>query len=526
VMLTTRAAVDPLKGKPFDVEAHHAFAQKASEQSIVLLKNEGGILPLKKGSKVAVIGEFAQKARYQGAGSSVVNCTKLDHTMDVIGNFDLDVVGFEPGYPRHGDPDEAMRKKAVELALRADYVLLYLGLDEISESEGLDRSTLAIPQCQIEVLRAVSAANPNVIVVMSAGSSVEMPWLDRCKGLVHGYLCGQAGASAVLKVILGEVNPSGKLSESYPVKYADCSSAPYFPAKERSVEYREGLYVGYRYYETAKIPVTFPFGFGLSYTTFEYSDIKATDKAVTFTLKNTGSVDGAEIAQVYVSAKAPAVYRPAKELKGFAKVSLKTGESKEVTIGLDDKAFRYWNRKTNRFEIDGGEYDILVGASVADIKLSAAVTVEGTNAPAPTDLASIPSYVKGDIKKVSDREFEALLGHEIPDGKWAGTIQANDAIAQLYYANSLKARLVWKVMDGMLKKSIEKGEPDLNITFIYNMPIRAIGKMAGGMVSQDMCDGILDIINGQGIGFLKGLGKLVGGFFKQLGVSKKQKALE
>jgi len=207
-------------------------------------------------------------------------------------------------------------------------------------------------------------------------------------------------------------------------------------------------------------------------------------------------------------------------------VSLKAGESKEVTIGLDDKAFRYWNRKTNRFEIDGGEYDILVGASVADIKLSAAVTVEGTNAPAPTDLASIPSYVKGDIKKVSDREFEALLGHEIPDGKWAGTIQANDAIAQLYYANSLKARLVWKVMDGMLKKSIEKGEPDLNITFIYNMPIRAIGKMAGGMVSQDMCDGILDIINGHGIGFLKGLGKLVGGFFKQLGVSKKQKALE
>ena len=189
--------------------------------------------------------------------------------MDVIGRFDLIVVGFEPGYPRHGAPDAEMAARAAALAKNADYALLYLGLDEISESEGLDRSTLALPQCQIETLKAVSAANPNVIVVMSAGSSVEMPWLDRCKAMVHGYLCGQAGASAVLKVLLGEVNPSGKLSESYPVRYEDCSSAPYFPAKERTVEYREGLYVGYRYYDTAKVPVLFPFGFGLSYVQLE-----------------------------------------------------------------------------------------------------------------------------------------------------------------------------------------------------------------------------------------------------------------
>ncbi|MBQ9189276.1 MAG: glycoside hydrolase family 3 protein, partial [Clostridia bacterium] len=271
VMLSTRKAVNPLKGKPFDKDAHHAFAQKASEESIVLLKNESRILPLQKGAKVAVIGEFAQKARYQGAGSSVVNCTKLDHTMDVIGNFDLNVVGFEAGYPRHGATNPEMQQKAVELAKKADTVLLYLGLDEISESEGLDRSTLSLPKCQIELLDAVAAANPNIVVVMSAGSSVEMPWIDKVKGLVHGYLCGQAGASAVLKVLLGEVNPSGKLSESYPIKYEDCSTSTYFPAKERSVEYREGLYVGYRYYDTAKVPVLFPFGFGLSYTSFAYS---------------------------------------------------------------------------------------------------------------------------------------------------------------------------------------------------------------------------------------------------------------
>ena len=526
VMLETRKAVDPLKGKGFDKEAHHAFAQKASEQSVVLLKNENNILPLKKGAKVAVIGEFAQKARYQGAGSSVVNCTKLDHTMDVIPNFDLDVVGFEAGYPRHGDPNPEMQAKAVELAKKADYVLLYIGLDEISESEGLDRSTLALPKCQTEVLNAVAAANPNVIVVMSAGSSVEMPWIDKVKGLVHGYLCGQAGASAVLKVILGDVNPSGKLSESYPYKYEDCSSAPYFPAKERSVEYREGLYVGYRYYDSANVPVLFPFGFGLSYTTFAYSDLTADDRKVTFTLTNTGDRDGAEVAELYVHAINPSVYRPKKELKGFAKVFLKAGESKQVTIELDDKAFRYWNSVSNRFEIDGGEYELLIGASVEDIKLKATVAVKGTDAPASENKAELPSYWKADIKAVPDAEFEKLLGHKIPDGKWAGVIQPNDAIAQLYYAKSLKARFVWKIMTAMLNKSIEKGEPDLNITFIYNMPIRAIGKMAGGMVSQEMCDGILDIINGHGIAFCKGLGKIIIGFFKQMGVAKKQKALE
>ena len=525
VVLSVRKATEQYKGKKFDVDAHHAFAQKCSEESIVLLKNDDSILPLRKGANVAVIGEFAQKARYQGAGSSVVNATKVDHTMNVIGDFDLNVVGFEPGYPRHGATDAAMCQRAAELAGKADVVLMYIGLDEIAESEGLDRSTLALPQCQIDALKAVSDANPNVVIVMSAGSAVEMPWLTQCKALVHAYLSGQAGARAALRVIMGEVNPSGKLSESYPVKYEDCSTASYFPAKERSVEYREGLYVGYRYYNTANVPVLFPFGFGMSYTTFEYSDIKVDGNSVAFTLTNTGSMDGAEVAQMYVHAVNPGVYRPNRELKGFAKVFLKAGESRTVTIPLDDKAFRYFNTVTNQFEIDGGSYEIQIGASVEDIRLTATVDVKGTPAVSE-DAAKLPSYFKGDIKAVSDGEFEALLGHAIPDGKWSGTIRANDAIAQLYYAKSLKARLVWKIMTGMLNKSIAKGEPDLNITFIYNMPIRAIGKMAGGMCSQQMCDGILDIVNGHAIGFFKGLGKIIGGFFKQRKIQKKCKAME
>ena len=431
VILSTTKAVAPLKGKPFDVEKHHAMAAKASEQSIVLLKNEGGILPLKEGTTVAVIGEFAQKARYQGAGSSVVNPTKLDHTMDVIGNFDLDVAGFEAGYPRSGKGDPAMQQKAVELAQKADVVLLYIGLDEISESEGLDRAHMKLPQSQVDLIEAVSAVNPNIVAVMSAGSAVEMPWLSKVKALIHGYLCGQAGASSVLKAIMGQVNPSGKLAETYPAKYEDVSSAPYFPAKERTAEYREGLFVGYRYFETANVPVLFPFGFGLSYTTFEYSDLTVSEKEATFTLKNTGKMDGAEVAQLYVSKTDGEVFRPVKELKGFAKVFLKAGESKKVTIPLDDKAFRYFNVNTNKFEVESGEYSILIGASVADIKLSGKVSVQGTNADSPYDKAKFAKYFSGDIKNISDAEFEALLGRPIPDGHWIVTLDMNDAICQL-----------------------------------------------------------------------------------------------
>ncbi|MBQ9267967.1 MAG: glycoside hydrolase family 3 C-terminal domain-containing protein [Oscillospiraceae bacterium] len=526
VVFSTHEAVSKYAGHEFDVDAHHAMAQKASEESIVLLKNEGGILPLAPNTKVAVIGDFAETPRYQGAGSSVVNPTKLDSTMGVIGNYAFDVVGFEKGYPRVGAGDAAMQQKAVELAKKADVVLLYLGLDEISESEGLDRSHMKLPQSQIDLLEAVAAVNEKVVIVMSAGSAVEMPWLDKCKAMVHGYLCGQAGAGAVLKAILGEINPSGKLSESYPVKYEDVSSAPYFPAEQRNVEYREGLYVGYRYFETAKVPVLFPFGYGLSYTTFAYSNLKVTDKEATFTITNTGNVDGAEVAQLYVSPKAAKVFRPAKELKGFTKVFLKAGESKTVTIPLDDKAFRYFNVVTDKFEIDGGEYDILIGASVADIKLTGTVTVTGTDAPVPFDMAEMLPWASGQVKNVSDEEFEKLLKQPIPDGKWAGTLQMNDAICQLYYAKSLKARFVYKIMTGMLNKSIAKGKPDLNIIFIYNMPFRAIGKMAGGMVSQDMCESIVQIVNGHGIAFLKGLGGLIGGFFKQQKVMKQAKQIK
>lgn len=440
--------------------------------------------------------------------------------MDVIGNFGLDVVGFEAGYPRSGKGNSEMQAKAVELAKKADIVLLYIGLDEISESEGLDRTHMRLPQSQTDLLEAIAAVNSKIVAVMSAGSAVEMPWLPKCKALIHGYLCGQAGASSVLKAITGQINPSGRLAESYPVKYEDVSSSPYFPAKERTAEYRESLYVGYRYFETANVPVLFPFGFGLSYTTFEYSDLTVSDKEATFTLKNTGKMDGAEVTQLYVSKTDGQVFRPAKELKGFQKVFLKAGESQKVTIKLDDKAFRYFNVDTNKFEVEGGEYSILIGASCADIKLSGKVSVKGTGAAAPYDKVKLAKYFSGDIKSITDAEFEALLGRPIPDGHWNGILDMNDAICQLYYAKSGVARFAYKIMTNMLNKSIEKGEPDLNITFIYNMPFRGIAKMAGGMCTYEMAEGILTICNGH---FFKGLGAVIGGFFRS---GKRRKAAD
>lgn len=517
-ILPARKAVDQAKGKPFDVKAHHKMARKAAEQSIVLLKNDNSLLPLKEGTKAAVIGDFAKTPRYQGAGSSVVNPTKLESTLDAIGSYPIQMTGFAAGYHRTGPADAALESEAVELAKNADVVLLYIGLDEISESEGLDRANMKMPASQIQLLEKIAKVNPHIVAVMSAGSSVEMPWINHCEAVIHGYLGGQAGASAMLNAITGKINPSGKLSETYPLKYEDVPSAPYFPSKERNAEYREGLYVGYRYFETVQKPVLFPFGFGLSYTTFEYSDLKADDKKAVFTIKNTGSRSGAEVAQLYVSAKGGSVYRPAKELKGFTKVFLNAGESKEVTIPLDDKAFRYFNAKTDRYEIDGGEYEILIGASCADIRLRQTVKAAGSDAPVPADLSKLKSYVSGDILHVSDEEFKELLGHDIPNGHWSGSLDINDAICQMYYAKGAICRLVYKILTNMLNKSIKQGKPDLNIMFIYNMPFRGIGKMAGGMCSQYMVEGIVKAANGH---FFSGLGQIISGFFKQRKVMKK-----
>ena len=523
VVMSTSEAIKEKQGQPFDVELHHQIARKAAEESIVLLKNEGDLLPLKPGTKTALIGDFAENPRYQGAGSSVVNPTKVESLQSVISDSDLDVIGFARGYRRVGPVSSQLEEEAVKLAKNADVVLLCIGLDEISESEGLDRSHMKLPESQLHLLERLSKIHDNIVVILSAGSVVEMPWLSGCKALLHGYLCGQAGASAILKVLTGQVNPSGKLAETYPIRYEDTPSAPYFPGREKNAEYREGLYVGYRYFETAHVPVQFPFGFGLSYTTFAYSDLKVTAEKAVFTLTNTGSRDGAEIAQLYVSAKCSGVFRPEKELKGFKKVYLKAGESRQVAIDLDDKAFRYFNTKTNRFEVEEGVYEILIGASAADIRLRESVEIEGTGAELPYERERLQEYYSGSIKAVSDKEFETLLGHKIPDGHWSGTLELNDAICQMSYGKNPIGRMIYRIMTGMLKKAEKKGTPDLNLLFIYNMPFRGIAKMTAGMVTMEMAEGIVDMVNGH---MVKGMKKLAGGYIRSGKKKKLAKGME
>ena len=493
LVFDTKAALDAAP-REFDAAAHHALARRAAAESLVLLKNEGSLLPLAAGSKVAVIGDFAKNPRYQGAGSSMVNSTQVDVLLDKLIDSELNVIGYQQGFDRHGKPDAALQKSACELATQADTVILCMGLDEIAESEGLDRSNLRLAQNQLDLLQAVAAVNPKIVVVLYSGSVVETPWLDNCQALLYAALGGQAGAGAVADALTGKVNPCGKLAETWPLTYADIPSAADFATRRKTVEYREGLYIGYRYFTTAEKAVRFPFGYGMSYTTFAYSDMAADEQGVSLTVTNTGSVAGTEIVQLYIAKKNSELFRPAKELKGFARVTLAPGEKQRITITLDDKAFRFWNVKANRWEIEGGEYELLVGASVEDIRLCEKISVHGTATVHPYEDVDLDCYYKGDVLHVSDADFEKLLGHPIPNGKTK--IDRNLTLGELNHARSPLGWLVWLVLTILLDVSYKRGKPDLNILFQYNMPLRALAKMTNGAISMGMVDGIVMELQG------------------------------
>ena len=493
LVLDTSAAVQK-HSRSFDADAHHALARRAATESAVLLKNDGGILPLAAGARVAVIGDFAETPRYQGAGSSAVNSIKVDTLLDCLAQSGLQCAGFAAGFDRQGRPDADKKAQAVALAQKADTVLLCLGLDEIKESEGLDRVDMKLADNQIELLQAVEQANPNTVVVLNAGASLETPWLAHCRALVYGALGGQAGAGAMVDVLTGKVNPGGKLAETWANAYEETPAKDNFAGAGRTVQYREGLYVGYRYYQTAGVPVAFPFGYGLSYTSYAYSDLKVTADSVTLTVTNTGARDGAEIVQVYIAKPGAEIFRPAQELKAFARVSLAAGESRTVTLPLDDKAFRYWNTRTNGWEIEGGRYEVRVGASSADIRLTANVDIRGTNAPDPYAGKALPHYKSGSVQNVPDAEWEALLGHPIPQDKVK--IDRNMTLGELNHSRSPLGWLIWAVLTALLNASFKKGKPDLNVLFQYNMPLRALAKMTSGAISMGMVDGIVMELQG------------------------------
>ena len=493
LVLDTHAAVER-HSRSFDADAHHALARRAAGESVVLLKNDDALLPLAEGTRVAVIGDFAETPRYQGAGSSAVNSIKVDTFLDCLNDSGLYSVGFAPGFDRQGKPDAAKQAEAVALAAEADAVLLCLGLDEIKESEGLDRADMKLADNQIELLQAVREANPNTVVIVNAGASLETPWLAHCKALVYGALGGQAGAGAMVDVLTGKINPGGKLAETWANAYADTPARDHFAGPGRTVQYREGLYVGYRYYQTAGVPVAFPFGHGLSYTQFAYSDLHADAHSATLTVTNTGDRAGAEIVQLYVAKPNAEIFRPAQELKAFAKVQLAAGESKTVTLTLDDKAFRYRNTRTDSWEVEGGTYELRVGASSADIRLTAAVEVIGTDALNPYAGKALPHYQSGKVQTVPDAEWETLLGRPIPDDRVK--IDRNMTLGELNHGRSPLGWLVWAVLTALLNASYKKGKPDLNVLFQYNMPLRALAKMTNGAISMGMVDGIVMEVQG------------------------------
>ena len=484
--------------KSFDAEAHHQLARKAAGEGAVLLKNDTvdgtALLPLAAQTKVALIGDFAQTPRYQGAGSSAVNSTKVDSLLDMIDQTELSLVGFEPGFERHGEANASKRDAAIDLAKRADVVLLAMALDEIAESEGADRLNMKLNANQIELLEAVAKVNPKVVVLLSAGSCVESDWMVSAPAVLYCALGGQAGAGAALDLVCGKLNPSGKLTETWPQHLEDVPSSANFPADDWKSEYREGIYVGYRYFQTAKKPVAFPFGFGLSYTTFAYSNIEVSEWDVTFTVTNTGKVAGTEIAQVYVAKPQHAVFRAEQELKGFARIELEPGESKTVTVNLGDKAFRYFNTATNAWEVEGGTYELRVGASCEDIRLTAEVQVAGSDAPNPYEGRDVSAYETADVMKVSDASFEALLGHKIAAEKPA--IDRNMCFRDLNHGRSPIFWIVWLVLRSIKTKADKSGKPNLNVLFIWNMPLRALAKMTDGMVNMRMVDAIVMEIRG------------------------------
>ena len=495
------------KGKPFDVETHHEIARRCAEESIVLLQNNG-VLPLNSDASVAIIGDFAKTPRYQGAGSSVVNPTKLETALDNLDG--VNCIGYEKGFNRYGKVKKGLLKKAVKLAQKADIVLLYLGLDEISEAEGLDREHIKIPSNQIELYNQVRAVSKQVVVVLSCGSAVEMDWCANADGIVYACLSGQAGASAIMNVITGKVNPSGKLAETFPVRYEDCSSASHFPGKQLTVEYREGLYIGYRYYDTVNIPVTYPFGYGLSYTSFEYSDIAVDDNGVSFTITNTGETDGAEIAQLYIGKKDGKVFRPTKELKGFKKVYLSKGESQSVRIDFDDKTFRYFNVNTNKWEVEGGAYEIYIGASIADIRLEGSIARQATTEDIPYDKEQLPSYYSGNVANVGDEEFRALLQRDIPQSgydfyaKNRMVIHENSTVSDLRYSKRWVGRFfswVIRAAIGLLRGTGKRTNANTLVMGVLHQPVRGLAKF-GGMSRRQM-EALLLMFNGH---FFKGVG--------------------
>ena len=482
---------------PYDLEDHHELATRIAAEAITLLRNENDLLPLSAGTSVALIGDLADTPRFQGSGSSQVNPTRVEAPRELLeagGEVARGLVleGYASGYERHGGTSDALIAEAVALAARADVARVYVGLDELAESEGLDRPHMRL----------------------TGGASVEIPWVSSVPALVNGYLTGQGGAAAMLDVLTGAVNPSGRLAETYALSYEDHPTAAWYPATGPLSYYREGPFVGYRYFTTAGIDVAFPFGYGLSYSSFEYSDLAVNEEGASLTITNTSARDGAEVVQLYVSAPG-GVFAPARELKGFAKVEVAAGASVSVTIPFDRYTFRHWETSRGAWETEAGTWTVHVGRNVSDTPLSATLEVDGTT-PSPIDPA-LGHYLSADVAHITNGEFAVLLGRTIPTAHPTDDLVASDPLSEMTRAKTWLARVAGRGLHALKAKADAKGTPDLNILFVLNMPFRAIAKMSNGAASPDMVDAILDAVNGHP---LRGLTRAALGYISNARANK------
>lgn len=506
------------KGYKADYEAHHALARRAAAEGTVLLKNREGILPLVPGKSFAVIGELAKRMRVQGSGSSKLTPKKVVSFIDCLEKQGVEY-DYAPGYSVDDDEiDEARLYKAAEAAKDKDYVLVFAGLTDMYESESFDRDTIDLPKSHNALINEVAKVNPNIVVVLTCGSPAALPWLDKVKGVLNVYLGGQAGGEAVCDVLWGAVNPSGRLPETWPYSVGDALSTLYF-AKD-DVEYRESIFVGYRYFDTVKKPVQFPFGYGLSYTAFEYSGLEVGDKfvagdtvKVAFYVKNIGKVAGAETAQLYVKEVSPVIFSPEKQLRGFEKVFLEPGETKRVEMELTYRDFAFYNTAVSDWTAAPGAYEILIGGSVKCIKLSKQVILEGAQLDKVPDYReSAPVYYNiAAAAEIPQVQFEALLGRPVREritGK-KRVVTPDTAMGELdgkLFARLFRSLTV-KVSTKILPKSATATDKKMTRMGAMYMPLRNLSLMSAGAVPYGVVEGLVDMCNGK---FFRGVGKVIG----------------
>lgn len=495
----------------FDREEHHRRAKETALKTMVLLKNENNILPLDASKKIAFIGEYAKKPRYQGGGSSHINSYRVTDAYSC--SLENCGVTYAQGF---GTDDINITAELVDEALRvaadADIAVVFAGLPESIESEAFDRKDMKLPACQNYLIEKIAEVQKNVVVVLHNGAPVEMPWIDKVGGVLEAYLAGEAVGEAEADILFGKANPSGKLAETFPVKLSDTPCYQYFPGTFNTVEHRESIYVGYRYYETAKKEVLFPFGHGLSYTTFKYSNLKldktsvnpaTEDIAVSLEVKNTGSADGEETVQIYVSPCDKKVFRSDIELKGFAKVFLKAGESKLVTVHLDKRAFAYYNINENDFVCDDGKYIIKAAASVADIRLECDVNLNGFGVhenPYSEEVSAL--YCSGDISNLSRTDFSLLLGREVTVDKPEMPFGWDNCLSDA--RDSKMIDIVDSVVRAVSSKmSLGISGSEMIYAGAMETPIRTLVALSNGTVTKGLGDGLVDMMNSKRGALLK-----------------------